>query len=64
MPALEMGNHRGCPHTLWEFVSAGFLGCPHITGKLRFARATHRGVQRGEAPLRFLILPQDWGQGG
>ena len=39
-----------------------------ITGKLRFARATHRGVQRGKAPLRFFPSPkiedppqEEWG---
>ena len=31
---------------------------PRVTGKLCFARATHRGVQRGEAPLRFLHPPR------
>jgi len=32
--------------------------CLRITGKLCFARATHRGVQRGEAPLRFFYPPR------
>ena len=39
-----------------------------ITGKLCFARATHRGVQRGEVPLRSFQSPkiedppqEEWG---
>jgi hypothetical protein len=27
-------------------------------------RTTHRGVQRGKAPMRFFVYPQDWGLGG
>ena len=41
----------------------GDLQCRRITGKLRFARATHRGVQRGEAPLRSFRSPKSGGQG-
>jgi hypothetical protein len=36
----------------------GFWRPPRITGKLRFAHATHRGVQRGEAPLHFFYPPR------
>jgi hypothetical protein len=34
-----------------------------ITVKLRFTRATRRGVQRGEAPLRFFSSPKNGGGG-
>ncbi len=34
-----------------------------LTGKLRFARATHWGVQRGKAPLRFSHSPKSGGMG-
>jgi len=30
---------------------------------MRFARATHRGVQRGKAPLRFFFI-KGWGGKG
>ena len=36
----------------------GVWQSPRVTGKLRFARATHRGVQRGKAPLRFGLPPR------
>jgi hypothetical protein len=36
----------------------GTRGPARITGKLCFGRATHRGVQRGRAPLRYLLSPQ------
>jgi hypothetical protein len=35
-----------------------------ITGGLCFANVTRRGVQRGEAPLRFSSTPHDWGTKG
>jgi len=34
--------------------------CPRITGKLRFARATHRGVQWGEAQGYELSAISSW----
>ena len=43
-----------------QFASGGVptvRQCPRITGKLRVARATHRGAQRGEAPLRYWSFP-------
>ena len=44
--------------------SLGCLQIPlRIAGKLRFARATHRGVQRGEAPLRSSSSPKTAGKG-
>jgi hypothetical protein len=36
----------------------GFQWCLRITGKLRFARATHRAVQRGAAHLRSFLPPR------
>jgi len=38
--------------------------CPRITGKLCFARATHQGVQRGEAPLHLFSSPKNGGHRG
>ena len=42
----------------WNPVSAGTTDCACVTGKLRFARGTHAGVQRGRAPLRLLNPPR------
>ena len=32
--------------------------------RIRFVRATHRGMQLGEAHLRFLLIPYEWGMKG
>ena len=39
-------------------------GGPRGFGKLRLTRATHRGVLRGEAPLRSFLSPKNGGQRG
>ena len=43
------------------FSSTSSEGCPQIPGSALLHRTTHRGVQRGVAPLRFTSIPQDWG---
>ena len=40
------------------------LACPRVTGKLCFARATHRGRAEGRSPSAFLMNPQEWGPRG
>jgi hypothetical protein len=40
------------------------LACPRVTGKLCFARATHRGRAEGRSPSAFSSCPQEWGTQG
>ena len=48
---------------------SGDWECSSVRGELGFARAAHRGVQRGEAPLPRVwgcppateSIPQEWG---
>jgi hypothetical protein len=61
-----------CQGTPWTPASAGMIRprqakshalSTHRAGKLCFARATHQGVERGAAPLRFLLPPRVGGTG-
>jgi hypothetical protein len=48
----------------WIPAFAGMTDYACITGKLRFVRAPHRGVQRGGAPLLSFLPPRVGDIGG
>ncbi len=63
-PVSWIPASAGMTERVWCSSLPGVRQCPRIAGRLCSARATHRGVQRGTAPLRSSLSPESGGSGG